>query len=539
MSNSQPDYLSTRNYGTYALITLVMVGAMLAWHAWKSTGKFREYHQQLALTSVTGAADELEFQLSELHRSMRLFADDQRALLEEVASDPDNDAVWAALENKVQSHFPEYYGLTLTNRNGDVMRPDFDNEVDELCQRDIHTFIDDGYSQQGYIHPNPMGYHFDVMVPWGDADNPRGVFFLSFPPDILARTLQRIQPPGHALLLLRADEVDLIEVTGEGTRTDLQRDFTLSSNELARILYARAIPNSRWELVDLPEEKLFRREALRNANYAIVVFCAFAAVGLLMLQQLRRKELRRLQAEEQALQHQADLAHVDRISIMGEMASGLAHELNQPLSAISTYCQAGLRIIDTLADKPDKLVHALEHASIQAQRAGEIIRRMRRFTGKGVVRRKPIDINRVIINAVSYVETAQKRKGIKLVLDLADGLPAAIADEIQIEQVILNLLHNAIEAMFSGSENTRILRVSSERTALDTLQVTVNDSGPGLDAATLDSIFDTFFTTKKSGTGLGLAISRSIVEAHGGQLWADSTPGAGATFYFTLSVAAA
>lgn len=539
MSNSQPDYLSTRNYGTYALITLVMVGAMLAWHAWKSTGKFREYHQQLALTSVTGAADELEFQLSELHRSMRLFADDQRALLEEVASDPDNDAVWAALENTVQSHFPEYYGLTLTNRSGDVMRPDFDNEVDELCQRDIHTFIDDGYSQQGYIHPNPMGYHFDVMVPWGDADNPRGVFFLSFPPGILARTLQRIQPPGHALLLLRADEVDLIEVTGEGTRTDLQRDFTLSSNELARILYARAIPNSRWELVDLPEEKLFRREALRNASYAVAVFCVFAAVGLLMLQQLRRKELRRRQAEEQALQHQADLAHVDRINIMGEMASGLAHELNQPLSAISTYCQAGLRIIDTLADKPDKLVHALEHASIQAQRAGEIIRRMRRFTGKGVVRRKPIDINRVIKNAVSYVETAQKRKGIKLVLDLAEGLPAAIADEIQIEQVILNLLHNAIEAMFSGSENTRILRVSSERTALDTLQVTVNDSGPGLDAAALDSIFDTFFTTKKSGTGLGLAISRSIVEAHGGQLWADSTPGAGATFYFTLSVAAA
>jgi C4-dicarboxylate-specific signal transduction histidine kinase len=539
MSNSQPDYLSTRNYGTYALITLLMVGAMLAWHAWKSTGKFRDYHQQLALTSVTGAADELEFQLSELHRTMRLFADDQRALLEEVASDPDNDAVWAALENTVQSHFPEYYGLTLTNHSGDVMRPDFDNEVDELCQRDIHTFIDDGYSQQGYIHPNPMGYHFDVMVPWGDADNPRGVFFLSFPPGILARTLQRIQPPGHALLLLRADEVDLIEVTGEGTRTDLQRDFTLSSNELARILYARAIPNSRWELVDLPEEQLFRSEARRNANYAIVVFCAFAAVGLLMLQQLRRKELRRLQAEEQALQHQADLAHVDRINIMGEMASGLAHELNQPLSAISTYCQAGLRIIDTLADKPDKLVHALEHASIQAQRAGEIIRHMRRFTGKGVVRRKPIDINRVIENAVSYVETAQKRKGIKLVLDLAEGLPAAIADEIQIEQVILNLLHNAIEAMFSGSENTRILRVSSERTALDTLQVTVNDSGPGLDAATLDSIFDTFFTTKKSGTGLGLAISRSIVEAHGGQLWADSAPGAGATFYFTLSVAAA
>ena len=539
MPHSQPDYLSTRYYGTYALITLVMVGVMLAWHAWQSTENFRDYHRQLAVTSVTGAADELEFLLGELERSMRLFANDQRALLEDIARDPDNDLTWALLESAVQKHFPEYYGLTLTNRNGAVMRPDFDNEVDELCQRDIHTFIEDGYTQQGYIHPNPMGYHFDVMVPWGDADNPQGVFFLSFPPDILARTLHRIQPPGHSLLLLRNDEVDLIEVTGQGTRTELQRDFTLSQTELARILYSRTIPNSRWDLVDLPEKQLFKAEALGNASYAVAVFCGFAVVGLLMLQQLRRKEQRRLQAEKLALQHQADLAHVDRINIMGEMASGLAHELNQPLSAISAYCQAGLRILDSSENKSEKLVHALEHASIQSQRAGEIIRRMRRFTAKGMVRRTPIDLNRVIKNAVSFVEAELKRKEIKLHLELAAGIPAAIADEIQIEQVILNLLHNAIEAMFSESDTARILRISSGQVNADTLQVTVNDTGPGLDAATVERIFDTFYTTKKNGMGLGLAISRSIVETHGGQLWADSSPGTGATFAFTLAVAPA
>jgi C4-dicarboxylate-specific signal transduction histidine kinase len=257
-----------------------------------------------------------------------------------------------------------------------------------------------------------------------------------------------------------------------------------------------------------------------------------------MLQQLRRKEKRRQQAEERALQHQADLAHVDRINIMGEMASGLAHELNQPLSAISTYCQAGLRIIDSLEDKPEKLAHALEHASIQSQRAGEIIRRMRRFTGKGVVRRKPVDINQVIKNVLGFIEVELSRKEIKLQLDLAEDLPEAIADEIQIEQVILNLLHNAIEAMFSTSDHMRLLRVSSMRGAADTLQVTVKDSGPGMDAATLERIFDTFFTTRKNGMGLGLAISRSIVEAHGGKLWAESSTGSGATFHFTVSTTA-
>ena len=533
-AHSRPATLPGRNYGSYALVTLLMVGAMLTWQAWISTQNFRQYHQQLAVTSVTGAAVELELLISELQRSMRLFADDQRALFEEIASDTGNDAAWTRLEQAVNRHFPEYFGMTLTNTAGEVLRPDFDNAVNELCEQDIHAFIDEGYSHAGYIHPNPLGYHFDVMAPWGDEGKPQGIFFLSFPPGMLARTLQRIQPPGHALLLLRTDRVGLIEVTARGTRTELQRDVTLSSDELERLLYSRAVANSRWNLVDLPDAQLFRSELARNAGYAALVFSAFTVVGLLMLQQLRRKEKRRQQAEEQALQHQADLAHVDRLNIMGEMASGLAHELNQPLSAISTYCQAGLRIIDTFEDKPEKLLHALEHASIQSQRAGEIIRRMRRFTGKGTVRRKPIDINQVIKNALGFVEAELNRKQIKLVLDLGENLPEAVADEIQIEQVILNLLHNAIEAMFSSSDNTRLLRVSSRRSAADTLQVSVSDSGPGLDAATLDRIFDTFFTTRKNGMGLGLAISRSIVEAHGGKLWADSSASSGATFHFTL-----
>jgi signal transduction histidine kinase len=162
---------------------------------------------------------------------------------------------------------------------------------------------------------------------------------------------------------------------------------------------------------------------------------------------------------------------------------------------------------------------------------------MRRFAGKDTVRRQPIDINKLIKNALGLIANELKRKKIKLTLDLAVELPAAIADEIQIEQVILNLLQNAIDAMISGSDNLRMLRITSRRTATDTLQVTVNDSGPGLDAATVDNIFDTFFTTRKHGMGLGLAISRSIIEAHGGKLWADPSMGNGATFHFTLSAA--
>jgi len=524
-------------YPVYVLIILLMVGALLSWQAWSRIDSFKHFHSQLAATSAQGAADELEVQLGELRRSMRLFAMDKQSLIEEIATSPENDALWDQLEAAVQEHFPEYFGLTLTDASGNVLRPDFDNRVVELCRQDIHAFIGRGYRQQGYIHPNPLGYHFDIMVPWGDPEAPHGVFFLSFHPALLARILRHQQSPGHELLLLQQDRPGLIEVSGQGSRDTLQREFFLDTGELERIAISVPIADSRWDLVDLPADGLFYREAARNWAYAAIVFSVFVIVIFLMLHQLRRKERHRMQAEDQALRHQDDLAHVDRLNILGEMASGIAHELNQPLSAISTYCQSGLRILDANGDRPDKLAHVLEESSLQAKRAGKIIHRMRQFATKGTLRRAAMDLNRVITDAAGFIGPELDKQGIKLQLDLARDLPSVMADSIQIEQVILNLLHNAIEAMNTTGSRKRRLVVSSRQVDAGQLEVRVHDSGPGLDPGTVDQLFDTFFSTKADGMGLGLAISRSIIEVHGGQLWADSEPGSGATFYFSLPVA--
>jgi signal transduction histidine kinase len=534
-TKQQPDSQPGRYYSRYALVILLLVGVILAWQAWTSTRDFHDYHRSLAENSVTGTADELELLLNELQRSMRLFADEHNDLFKEINSNQDNEAAWLLLENGVTQYFPEHFGMILTGADGEVLRPDFDNKVGEVCQQDIHAFIEDNYDLQGYIHPNPQGYHFDIMVPWGEDGAPQGVFFLSFPSDILARILRRIQSPGHALMLLHSDKGGLIEVTGDGSRIQLSRDFMLAVDEQARILAQQPIKSSHWELVDIAEQGLFRAELVRNAGYSAVIFIAFTAIGLFMLQQLRRMEAQRQRAEDQALRHQTDLAHIDRINTMGEMASSLAHELNQPLAAISTYCQAGLRIIENNEDKPEKLAHALEHASIQSQRAGQIIRQMRQLASKGVVRREPVDVNRVIHDSVNLVREELKRKNISLTLDLESDLPEAVADETQIEQVILNLLRNAIEAMFYDSDNAHRLLISSHRTDPTSIQVTINDTGPGMDKEMLDRIFDTFYTTRKEGMGLGLSISRTIIEAHGGQLTAHSAPGTGSTFFFTLN----
>jgi C4-dicarboxylate-specific signal transduction histidine kinase len=517
----------------HALIILLMVGAMLCWQAWQRSDSFKQHHLQLATTSVTGATEDLDTLFSELQRSMRLFADDQQSLFEAIAAQPDNDALWDQLEKTVRNYFPEYFALTLTNATGNALRPDFDNLVDEVCQLDIHAFIAQGYQRQGYIHPNPLGYHFDFMVPWGNPEQPQGVFFLSFYPDMVARSLQRMQLPQHELLLLRTDQPGLIEITAQGARSQLERAFFLDAGELARISHTNSIPATRWDVVDLPAQNLYRDEAARNWSYAAIAFTGFASIVFLMLQQLRRKEQHRIDAEAQALQHQSDLAHVDRLNIMGEMASGLAHEINQPLTAISTYCQAGLRLINSPEQKPEKLAHALEQASLQAQRAGKIVHRMRRFGSKGKARRTAMDINKVILNAVSFVDPDLTRQNICRQLELADSLPVAIVDGIQIEQVVINLLHNAIEATAKSNTGTPALTISSHRMD-DTIKVTIHDNGPGLDETMINTIFDAFYSTKTEGMGLGLAISRSIIEAHGGHLKAESQPGAGTTFYFTL-----
>jgi len=522
----------------HVLTILLMVGAMLSWQAWQRSKSFQEHHLQLARTSGTGAAEDLETLLNEMQRSMRLFANQEQPLFEAITAQPDNDTLWDQLGKTAKDYFPEYFGFTLTDANGNVLRPDFETRVDEVCLQDIHTFIDHAYRDQGYIHPNPLGYHFDIMVPWGTQEQLRGVFFLSFYPDLLARILRWAQLPEHELLLLRGDRPGLIEITAQGSRDLLERPFFLDSDELARLSYTRKIAGTRWELVDLPAAGLFHDEATRNWANAAIIFTAFAGIGFLMLHQLSRKEQHRSRAEAQALKHQSDLAHVDRLNIMGEMASGLAHELNQPLSAISTYCQAGLRIIDASAEKPEKLVHALKQASLQAQRAGKIVHRMRQFGSKGKPRRTAMDINNVIRNATGFVEPELIKHGISRRLELVDKLPLLTADNIQIEQVMINLLHNAIEAVVTAKTGIPTLTISSRRTDHH-IEIAVHDNGPGLDPSMANKIFDAFYSTRTDGMGLGLAISRSIIEAHGGQLRVESQPGAGATFYFTLPLTGA
>lgn len=244
-------------------------------------------------------------------------------------------------------------------------------------------------------------------------------------------------------------------------------------------------------------------------------------------------ELRR--AEEQVRRHQAELAHVSRLHTMGEMASGLAHELNQPLSAIVNYANGCIRRLEDGAISPEDLMSALSLTAEEATRAGEILKRLRQFVRKGEQRSVLADVNQIVRDAVVLAAADLKQHRIEATLNLDANLPRISVDPIQVEQVILNLVRNAIEAMENISPHRRRLLIRTKPEGPRGVEVAVSDQGPGMSTEALEQVFTPFFTTKQEGMGIGLSISRSIVEGHGGRMWVEPHDEAGVTFRFTLS----
>ena len=242
----------------------------------------------------------------------------------------------------------------------------------------------------------------------------------------------------------------------------------------------------------------------------------------------------RKEAEEEVQQRQNELAHVSRLSTMGEMATGLAHEINQPLHAIANYAEGALVRMENGDLGAEDLRAVLKQVSTDAARAGEIIRRLRRFVGKYEPRRSTVQLNDLIRQAVKIVEFEANRMGISIHLRLADQLPLLFADSVQIEQVILNLLRNSFQAMEEFPPSERVVEIETLHSIDSEIQVSVRDAGRGFPDVPVERMFEAFFTTKSDGLGMGLAISRSIIEMHRGRLWAVPNPDRGATFMFTL-----
>ncbi|HTN82975.1 MAG TPA: ATP-binding protein [Sorangium sp.] len=293
--------------------------------------------------------------------------------------------------------------------------------------------------------------------------------------------------------------------------------------QLAIHAAARALSEKNEELAraqaSLELEVARRTEELRAANERLA----------------RELELTRT-AELKVQKAQDELAHLNRVSAMSELAASLAHELSQPLAAILSNAQAAERL---LAHAPPDIAEAraaLADIMADDRRAGQIIQRMRAMLRKGELSAAALDLDELIRDVVRLMASAALLAGTTVRIELAPGLPRVRGDRIQLQQVLLNLLVNALDAVARRPPEARLVVVRTRRADGGQVELSVADSGEGIPPADLERVFEPFFTSKPQGLGVGLAISRSIVEAHGGRLWAEHCPGEGATFRCALPV---
>jgi C4-dicarboxylate-specific signal transduction histidine kinase len=242
----------------------------------------------------------------------------------------------------------------------------------------------------------------------------------------------------------------------------------------------------------------------------------------------------RKRAEDAYYEAQAELARVTRISALGALAASISHEVNQPLAAVVTNADACMMWLSSEPPNLEEARIAVDCIAQQGTRASDIVRQIRAMFTKGAPERTLVRVNELIAEVGALMQADASRNQVALRTELVDDLPDATGDRVQLQQVLVNLIQNGIEAMSAVTDRPRHIVIRSERLASDEVLVAVRDSGVGIAPKNERRIFDTFFTTKAQGMGMGLAISHSIVEAHGGRLWASANSDFGATLHFTL-----
>jgi len=287
-----------KNYTSILIVfTLILIGFFLSWYVDRSYESHLDSQQALMQQSTRGAARTIELYIKEIRRRVDLFTAEEGDIIGRLSRRPADTEMREHFTTRVKRHFPEFFAFTITDNLGEVLLDDIEGKVASLCQTDIHDFAA-GEDQKVFIHPNPVGYHFDIMSTWKTRTGDRGVFFISFDPEVLARILANSQLHDHQLILLHRERPDFIEITAAGARSSLKDEINLGPEEMARIGFTDTVEGSLWTLADLPAANLFSAHKNLLWRRAVSIFLVFLLFSTVMAVLIRRAELRRSSAEQ-------------------------------------------------------------------------------------------------------------------------------------------------------------------------------------------------------------------------------------------------
>ena len=340
-------------------------------------------------------------------------------------------------------------------------------------------------------------------------------------------SLKFIRVNQGALANLQYTAEEIVELTP----LDLKPEYTQESfEELIRPLWLGERNKIHFTTVHIRKDRSLYPVDVHLELYEFGAKKAFVAIILDITEKIEAQEKLKIQQEQ--------LAHMDRLSMMGEMAAGIAHEINQPLTAIDSYAQAAKRRIQTDSIDTDKLQELLEKISKTSVRAGEVITQLRALVKRQPKSRNNVDINSIIRDTAKIAEVDTQALNFEIDLDLGNELPNVVVDSVQIQQVILNLIRNAMDAAVKETNKYKIIFISTTLLEEENrIKVSVKDNGCGIDEDSAEQLFNPFYSTKKSGMGMGLSICQTIIHEHGGRLWFTRNTDKGTTFHLTLPTA--
>lgn len=515
------DLLIKKTYFWLVCAIICLLAIFLIWTQHKRVSEHKDYHDFIAMESVSAISEEVSRFVSERNRFVQVFADQHLELIRSVASNPADELLYNQLGKLIKEYFPNYFAFTVANSEGIPYFENFDGLVADSCRADIKSFAEKHYYYP-YIHPNVEGYHFDVMTQYGNGE---GVLFISFHVDNLGDILKAAQTPGHQLLLTYPALNNLIEVFSDGARNVITRhDYHMTNQELKRVLVNMPVSGTRWDAVDLAQPGLFREFRYQLFLESTIIFFIFLSAGAFMLYRLRKEEKQRSTVEKQKQELMGVISHEFRtpaaaihnsLSLIGRKSEDVVNsELKNLVDIARNNTQRLLSLVNDFLD-------------LQKMEAGKL------EINKSVCELKPI-LDKALTNNQLYAEEF----GVKFWLnDTTPGVKVN-CDAVRLEQVMANLLSNA--AKYGAQNDVIEVLVTSE--VPDRVRVSVIDHGGGIPEHIQDKVFEKFImarsekSAKVRSSGLGLSISKAIIEEHGGIIDFETRVKEGTTFYFEIPV---